>query len=139
MRHSDVYIIHACAISECGTALDTLGLCRTNPWEDTYEGVPVGCSHRAKCDAHFNHADKGKAREDLSPVCKRDSSQTDTQIDTQTPKEKSPGVVTKEKKDKKKKRDKEKREKEKKEREKAKKRKKDKAIAEEMAQSQREV
>ena len=60
--------------AECVRALVTMGKCHASEWSGTADEVPPFCSHRpdhcGEDDMHFNFADRGAGRADVTPVCR---------------------------------------------------------------------
>jgi len=59
-------------LTDCASAHDDLGLTRNKMWKGSLSSIPGGCSTRQgrSHDIHFNFREPGRARSDLTPICK---------------------------------------------------------------------
>jgi len=65
---------------DCRSAHDALGLTRRTEWAGGTSAIPGGCSTRQgrSHDLHWNTVEPGRARSDLTPICRAASTTTGT-------------------------------------------------------------
>merc|ERR1712232_244795 len=59
--------------AECTNAHDALGLRSDLAWEGSTDSIPGGCSTRQfrSHNLHWNSMEPGRARSDMTPICKQ--------------------------------------------------------------------
>jgi len=70
--------------AECEKAHDALGLHRHTVWKGATGSIPGGCSTRQSHshDLHWNTAEPGSARSDMTPICRSSSTTTESPTTT---------------------------------------------------------